>query len=99
MAEDTIPAEAGPGWETVLDRLETDIHLAFAGEDSGWAPPADLGPIPPELIDRALQLLSARHETELMLAEKQSTVARHLNAVDSIPDSKARPRQLLDVQG
>lgn len=99
MAEDTIQAVAVAGWEAVLDRLEADIHLAFAGESSGWAPPADLGPIPAELTDRALQILSARHEAELMLAEKQSTVARHLNAVDSIPDSKARPRQLLDVQG
>ncbi|HEX9089655.1 MAG TPA: hypothetical protein VF867_19345 [Arthrobacter sp.] len=115
MAEDTITAEtlipdtfiddavnespAVCGWETALDRLETDIHLAFAGEHSDWEPADDLGPIPPELVDRALQLLSARHEAELMLAEQRATLGRHLGAVDSIPDSKPAPRRLLDVRG
>jgi len=100
LAEDTITAApVTGGWEHALDRLETDIHLAFAGEHSDWEPAADLGPIPPELVDRAMQLLAARNEAELMLTENRATIGRHLGAVDSIPDSKPAPRLLLDVQG
>lgn len=51
------------GWESELDRLETQIaedkKLLNSGqipsEDSGWQPPR-LGPLPPDLAPRARQV-------------------------------------------
>lgn len=89
-------AEPVPTWVDILDSLEASISLAFAGEDSDWQPPAaDPGPIPEELLDRALRLLDARREAERMLTEKRTTVARHLSAVNAVPD--APQRRILDI--
>lgn len=93
----TAPESAAEGWASILDRLETAISLAFAGEALAWEPPADAGPIPPELAGRARQLLAAQLEAEQMLAEQRVTVGRHLGAVNSIPDAPQRSR-LLDVR-
>lgn len=86
MAEDTTGAgDPLAEWTAILDGIEASIALAFAGEDSEWRAPADPGPIPEELIGRALRLLDAQREAELMLAERLVTVGRHLGAVSSIP--------------
>ena len=91
------PEDAPEGWESILDRLEAGISLAFAGEGPAWEPPADAGPIPPELAARARTLLAARLEAEQMLTEQRITVGRHLGAVNSIPDAPQHSR-LLDVR-
>lgn len=92
-------APAAPeDWTAVLDGLEASISLAFAGEDAGWQPPAaDPGPIPPELIDRAMRVLDARQEAEQILAGNQVTVSRHLGAVNAVPVTENRRTRLLDV--
>jgi hypothetical protein len=94
-------AETQPGdWAAILDRLEADIFLAFAGESSVWQAPTDPGPIPPELGNRAQRLLEAQRESEQILLRDRQTAARHLEALDSIPDSRKPGRpQILDVQG
>lgn len=101
MAEDTPATEPEPkaDWASILDQLETGIYLAFAGNSSGWETPTGAGTIPPELVGRAQQLLSAQHEAEQMLAEKRVIAGCHLDAVNSIPGSTIRYPQLLDVQG
>jgi hypothetical protein len=86
-------------WASILDRLETEISLAFAGESSGWQPPADPGPIPEDLIQRATRILSAHQEAAVMLTASRATTGRHLAAIDSVPDSTRRPPALLDLQG
>lgn len=98
LAEPAAAPEGAPeGWASILDRLETGISLAFAGEDLGWEPPADAGPIPAELAGRARQMLAARLEAEQVLAEQRVTIGRHLGAVNSIPEAPQRSR-LLDVR-
>lgn len=105
MAEAAQPdggtAGAQPGeWTAILDRLEAEIFLAFAGESSAWQAPRDPGPIPPELVKRAQRLLDAQHESEQILLRDRQTAARHLEALDSIPDGRKPGRpQILDVQG
>lgn len=86
MAEDTTGTiDPLAGWTAILDGIEASISMAFAGEDPEWQAPEDPGPIPDELIERALRLLDAQREAELMLAERLVTVGRHLDAVSSIP--------------
>lgn len=96
MAERT-PDESPEDWESILDRLEAGISLAFAGEEPGWEPPAGAGPIPPELAGRARQLLSARLEAEQMLTGNRTTVGKHLGAVSAVPGAGHRRTRLLDV--
>lgn len=86
-------------WEDILDRLEQEVSLAFAGEASGWQPPAEPGPIPPDLVPRATRILSAHLEASAMLAATRATTGQHLDAIDAVPGSTPRPRLLLDVQG
>lgn len=91
-------ADRAPSWEEILDGLEASISLAFAGEDTGWVPPAaDPGPIPEDLLDRALRLLDAQREAEGMLTEKRATVRRHLGAVNAVPAPIPARTRLLDV--
>lgn len=68
------PADAGgdgaDGWERTLVALETDVarleeavHAEVRPEefidiDANWSPPADLGPMPDHLRERATLLLS-----------------------------------------
>lgn len=95
----TAGSQAGE-WAAILDRLEAEIFLAFAGESSAWQAPPDPGPIPPELVKRAQRLLDAQHESEQILLRDRQTAARHLAALDSIPGSRKPGRpQILDVQG
>lgn len=97
MAEDAVPAtDPLAAWTAVLDDIEASIALAFTGEDPQWAVPAvDPGPLPAELQDRALRLLDASREAEMMLAEQRVTVSRHLGAVTAIPvETAARPGRL-----
>lgn len=95
-AAGTQPGE----WSAILDRLEAEIFLAFAGESSAWQAPRNPGPIPPELVKRAQRLLEAQDESEQILLRDRQTVARHLEALDSIPDGRKPGRpQILDVQG
>lgn len=92
------PAEP-ESWTAILDRLETEISLAFAGESSGWVPPADAGPVPPELTARAHRLLSAQLESAELLAVQRQTIGLHLNAVNSVPAGPQQPSRLLDTMG
>lgn len=98
MAEDTTgPIDPLAEWEAILDGIEASIALAFAGDDPEWSAPANPGPIPEELIARALRLLDAQREAELMLAERLVTVGRHLGAVSSIPVATPAGAGQLDI--
>jgi hypothetical protein len=98
LAEDTTDSpEPLTEWTAILDGIEASIALAFAGEDPEWRAPADPGPIPEELIERALRLLDAQREAELMLAERLVTVGRHLGAVSSIPVAAQAGSGRLDI--
>jgi hypothetical protein len=93
------PEAVSAVWEDILDRMEQEVSLAFAGEASGWQPPAEPGPIPAELLPRAARILSAQQEAAVMLAATRATTGQHLAAIDSVPGSARRPAALLDLQG
>lgn len=102
MAEDTAEETEGirdplAEWTAILDDLEASIALSFAGEDPEWMAPADPGPIPSELHERALRVLDAQREAELLLAEQRVTVGRHLGAVNAVPVQAAPTAGRLDI--
>lgn len=86
------PDVLGP-WTAALERMENDLHGALAQEEPvPWRPPIALGPIPPELHDRATRLLEAQAHTIRYLEDVRQTTARHLAAVKAVPRTEQGPR-------
>jgi hypothetical protein len=84
---ETAPEAAA--WAEALDRMEDELHGALAQVDPvPWRPPIALGPIPPELQERATRLLEAQLHTIRYLEDVRQTTARHLAAVRSVPRSE-----------
>lgn len=82
----------GP-WHDVLERMERELQGALAQADPvPWRPPIALGPIPPELHDRATRLLEAQLHTIRYLEDVRQTTAKHLAAVKSVPRTEQGPR-------
>lgn len=94
--EPEVAPEAAPelaseavAWAEALDRMEDELHGALAQVDPvPWRPPIALGPIPPELQERATRLLEAQLHTIRYLEDVRQTTARHLAAVRSVPRSE-----------
>lgn len=83
------PVREALAWSDALDVLENELHGALAqATPVPWRPPAGLGPIPPELKDRAARLLEAQLHTIRYLQDVRQTTARHLAAVRSVPRSE-----------
>jgi len=77
-------------WECVLDRIESDLQLTLssahdplAGPPESWDPPADLPPMPPEVVDRVRRLLEQQGELLLQLESSRRKVRRHLQYLDA----------------
>ncbi len=63
-----------------------------------WTPPEGLGPIPEELVERARSVEAAQQAAVERLEEAKRTTARHLAAVQSVPEGRASGRSIfLDV--
>jgi hypothetical protein len=88
-------------WSTILDRFEADIALAVSGgTPEPWTAPADAGPVPAELADRALRVVDAQRETAAILARTRTDAGAHLEALDAVPGSRGSGHALLlDVRG
>ncbi|MDQ1624073.1 MAG: hypothetical protein QOH19_2491 [Actinomycetota bacterium] len=88
-------------WREILDGFEADIALAVSGgSPEPWNPPADAGPVPAELAERALRVADAQRETAAILARTKADAAAHLEALDAVPGSRASGHALLlDVRG
>ncbi|MEA5457133.1 hypothetical protein SPF06_20630 [Sinomonas sp. JGH33] len=93
-------------WEDVLARLEEDLdgaarQLRGSGDPAlaGWAPPSFLGPIPEQLIGRALAVQERQRRLATRLAEAKDDAARHLAAVSSVPLGRGGGALYLDVEG
>ena len=68
-------------WEGVLDALEAEV--AESAEGPAFVPPAQLGPLPPALADRAGRLLRRMAEREAELERRRAEVARELAALSA----------------
>jgi hypothetical protein len=85
-------------WEVVLDELEAS--LAMAGEPTGWMPPAGLGLIPDELVERAQELNRTQRMRIAELERAKREAATHLTALRSIPALRNPEASVyLDVAG
>jgi hypothetical protein len=81
------------GWTEALDRMESELRGALARTHPvPWRPPLGLGPIPPELQERAARLIEAQLHTIRYLEDVRQTTARHLAAVRAVPRPEAGPR-------
>lgn len=96
-----MSADQAAAWSAALDRFEADIALAVSGgTPASWSPPIDPGPVPPELLERAVRVLDAQQETRSILAKARDDAAAHRDALDSVPDSGHSGHALyLDVRG
>jgi hypothetical protein len=96
-----VSAEQAHVWTRILDRFEADIALAVSGgTPEPWTPPEDLGPLPPELVERGTRVLDAQQETASILTLSRTGAAAQLVALDSIPGSGNSGHALyLDVRG
>lgn len=89
-----VDSPTAGAWRDALERMERELRSALAqGEPVAWHPPIALGPIPPELQDRAARLLEAQLHTIRYLEDVRQTTAKHLAAVKAVPRTEqgARP--------
>ncbi|HEY8296132.1 MAG TPA: hypothetical protein VIG41_12385 [Micrococcaceae bacterium] len=106
-----VAVERSP-WFRILDTLEAAVGLAAAsaavvGAASGglarpapWTPPSNPGPLPGELVDRARRLQALQANAMQALESTLRSTARHLAAVQSVPDAGGSGRSaFLDVTG
>ena len=77
-------------WGCVLDQIELDLQLALSsahGPLSGpreiWDPPADLPPMPAEVVDRVRTLVKQQGELLLQLESSRRKIRRHLQYLDA----------------
>ncbi|GGC01570.1 hypothetical protein [Cellulomonas carbonis] len=83
----------GSAWEDALAELELDVALAeqmltlgHIAQDppAPWAPPAGLGPLPTDLVDRARTVLDRQLDVARRLAEAADLSRRHTRAVQAM---------------
>jgi hypothetical protein len=97
-------------WLAALDELEAvagrDPQAVAAGADAGagtigtWTPPAGLGPLPPELADRAAAVAGAQRGALARLDAARKAVLAHLGVVRSVESSHEPERPVyLDATG
>jgi hypothetical protein len=74
-------SQAIEAWERTLDQLELDLQDSRLFEV--WEPPADLPPMPPEVVDRVRKLLKQQSELLTQLESTRRKVRRHLQYLDA----------------
>jgi len=74
-------AQAIEAWERTLDQLEVDLQGSRPLEV--WEPPADLPPMPAEVVERVRRLLEEQGELLLQLESSRRKVRRHLQYLDA----------------
>lgn len=105
-----VAAASPDAWSRVLDELESELGDILvtagspagvpAGSTTGWTPPGDLGPIPPELETRARELLAGQRELIAELEHARRATAAQLNALRKMPATRpARASVYLDTLG
>lgn len=84
-------------WETALDRLELDVLLAErkladpdAPELEAWDEPDLVGPMPADLVDRALAILARQRVVRDRLAVTMQGLRRHHEFATRVDRATAR---------
>jgi hypothetical protein len=96
VGSSALPDAALERWTALLEELEHDLGDPDAGAGSPWRPPADLGPIPVEMLGRARKLAAAQQDTMAALEEEKDSTRRHLTALRALPQQRneTAPRYL-----
>lgn len=104
-ADDPSTADA---WARVLDRFQAELaldhHESERAAREAWAAPTGLGPLPPELLARAMATLAAQRALIVELELAKDVAARHLSAVRAVEAGasvhpSARPSVYVDREG
>ncbi|WP_069386622.1 hypothetical protein [Cellulosimicrobium cellulans] len=91
-AQDEVRAAATAAWAGVLDDLEA--MAAGSGGDAdddavarllAWTPPEGLGPLPPSLVERALDVVARLGGAVGSLHAAMASNRRHARALQSVP--------------
>lgn len=103
----TAPAQGwAAAWEDALSQLEMSVATAermltvgHLGQEPPhqWSPPANLGPLPSELADRARTLLDRQIETARRIAEAADLNRRQSRAAQAMRATRPSSPVYLDT--
>jgi len=86
-----------------LDDIDPDDAALTRRTDAlgGWTPPADLGPIPAELVERALRINGRQQDAAAQLTGELRTLRQHRSVLGSVQTATAPEEKsvYLDVIG
>lgn len=104
MPEHRYPhAGASPAreeWLRALAELEASLGATATGGDGEWLAPGNLGPIPPDLEQRARDLVDGQSELIAELRRARHMTATHLAALRAVPASTGAGASVyLDTSG
>lgn len=108
MDKSAADSAAELAWIPVLEALEADLgglqkcsldSEELFGLTTAWEPPANVGPLPASLKDRAQAIFEHMQELSLVLKERRDETARQLRAVDSVPRVETGTSLYIDVVG
>ncbi|MCC3292307.1 MULTISPECIES: hypothetical protein [unclassified Arthrobacter] len=94
-------------WEFVLTQLEDNLESFLEGQSlteqarevaADWEPPADLGPLPEELVTRARMLSKAQTRAYAQLRSESRTNRKQSLLIRSVP-GPAASAVYLEVDG
>lgn len=78
-------------WEVELDRIELDVLRAERALENGavlrtdpWDLPVDHGPLPEELLERAVGILARQRVVTARIAEQLGVTLRQQDVVDRV---------------
>jgi hypothetical protein len=87
-------------WEEELDRLEADVSASerllderLPQDVAFWTPPADLGPFPAELAERAVALLDRMIQLQQDVPEAMEQIRRQLGATRRVAEATSSVRR------
>jgi hypothetical protein len=89
-------------WESALDDLELTLeetehllrggHLDSASPATPWTPPSLPGPLPPEMVARARELLTRQHDMVARTAQAALSARTNASFVDRLTDTRSTGR-------
>jgi hypothetical protein len=84
--------ETRAAWLAALAEMEA---VAGRAGDGDWAPAplrgtADLGPLPEDLVPRALEVQEAQKSALARVLDARRRVVKHITALKSVPESREK---------